>query len=122
MFLTPWFIDSMMNVEGLKFNNYTLDQKPVAWKKTDNGYKAVCRTVGVDADDIEIKLVADGISVYGETKYDEDNVCNVEYLIPIDKSIINSIKEIQYTTKNGLTYIYLTLNDNGRSNIPIVKI
>lgn len=107
------------NVCDLVFNNFTLDQKPVCWKKDENGYKAVCRTVGVSPEDIHVELIDNGIKLYGETLIDDDTY-DVSYVIPISQSLLNNIIGIKYHTTNGLTFIYIEIEKQTKK--PVIKI
>lgn len=117
----PNFFDDFDDVTNLIFNNYTLDQHPVSWKKTDDGYKAICRTIGIAPEDVSIEILNNGVRLSGETIVD-DETYNVSYSIPISSNIMNNIENIKYETKNGLTYIYLTIKREDVKQIPILKL
>lgn len=106
---------------NIKFNNYTLDMQPSNWKKTESGYTAVCRTIGIDSKDVELNILENGISVKGKTEYD-GYTYDVSYDIPVSKDVINNIKSITYKTLNGLTYIHLEIVRPEKSKIKISKI
>ena len=115
------FFNDFDDVTNLIFNNYTLDQHPVSWKKTDKGYKAICRTVGISPDDVSIEILNNGIRLSGETIVD-DETYNVSYNIPISSKIMSNVEGITYEVKNGLTYIYLNVKTDEVKQIPISRI
>ncbi len=108
------------NPTNLLFHNYTLDQKPVSWSNTDDGYRAICRTVGVNPDDVNIEVVDGGINLTGSTTVDGEEY-SVSYFIPISSAIMAKVENIQYESKNGLTYIYLNLQKIEKKQIQISK-
>lgn len=99
----------------------TKDMNPAYWSKTDKGYKAICRTVGIAPEDVKIEINDYNIVVSGETEY-EGNVYNTSYKLPVSKEIIGDIKSIDYKTLNGLTYIYLFVETPEKKQIKINKI
>lgn len=105
------FFNNFFGISNLAFNNYTLDQKPVTFKKTDTGYKAICRTVGVNPDDVKVESKSDGICVSGETVVG-DETYNAHYTIHIKPEIFCKIKGINYTSDNGITTIYIDLKES----------
>lgn len=109
------------DVTNLLFHNYTLDQKPVKWDATDTGFRAICRTVGIDPDDVNIELTSDGIDLKGSTTVDGEEY-SVSYSMPISQSIMSKVENIKYESKNGLTYIYLNLRKEEKKQIPVSKI
>ena len=126
----------------IKFNTRgTKDLSPVKLEKWENypnssdekegdtnkfgvighGYRAICRTVGINPEDVKVEITKTGISVDGETK--EDNaVYNQHVELPIAKSILNDIKGIRYFSKNGLTYIYIILKDYSNNVIDVQRL
>lgn len=95
--------------KNLKFNtNGTKDMSPAYWKKTDNGYEAVCRTVGISPEDVKVSIDGNNICVNGVTTYGS-NAYDCSYELPVADSIIELIDSVEYTSKDGLTYIYLNL-------------
>lgn len=95
-------------------------QKPVTWNNTDNGYRAICRTVGINPDDVKIEIVDDGIHLTGTTIVDDEEY-SVSYIMPVSSMIMNKIEDIKYESKNGLTYIYLNLKKIEKKQIAISK-
>lgn len=108
------------DVTNLLFHNYTLDQKPVTWNNTDSGYRAICRTVGINPDDVAIEVIDGGINLTGSTTVDDEDY-SVSYFIPISSAIMAKVENIKYESKNGLTYIYLNLQKVEKKQIQISK-
>lgn len=99
----------------------TKDMNPAYWSKTDKGYKATCRTVGIAPDDVKVEIGDCNIVVSGKTEY-EGVEYNTSYKLPISKEIMGDIKNIDYKTLNGLTYIYLYVETPEKKEIKINKI
>ncbi len=99
----------------------TKDMKPIAWTKTKTGYKSVCRTVGINPDDLKVEITTHSVRINGKTKY-EDEEYSVNYEAPIAKEIISNIDKVEYKSLNGLTYIYITLKKSVENNIKAIKI
>ena len=94
---------------------------PAYWSKTDKGYKATCRTVGIAPEDVEVYLEGNNIIVKGKTEY-EDVIYDTSYKLPVASHILQDIENIEYKTLNGLTYIYLYLVQVEKKSIQINKI
>lgn len=99
----------------------TKDMNPAYWSKTDKGYKATCRTVGIAPEDVEVYLEGNNIIVKGKTEY-EDAIYDTSYKLPVASHILQDIENIEYKTLNGLTYIYLYLVQLEKKPIQINKI
>ena len=84
----------------------TKDMAPTNWVKTETGYSCVCRTVGVNPEDVVVEVENNYILVSGESTYDNQTY-NVSYKIPVANQTMNNIQEISYESKNGLTFIYV---------------
>lgn len=96
----------------IAFNvNDTLDMRPAKWEKLaeENGYRCVCRTVGINEKDVKIELNNRFISVSGNSEY-EGIKYNVRYNLPLSEEIISNITGIKYKSLNGITYIYVYTN------------
>lgn len=120
------FLDDFFGGFGKPFDlvyntGKTKDMNPAYWSKTDKGYKAVCRTVGIAPDDVKVETDECNIVVSGETEY-EGNKYNTFYKIPISKEIMGDIINITYKTLNGLTYIQLYVETPEKKKIKINKI
>lgn len=99
----------------------TKDMYPAFWSKIENGYKATCRTVGIDSDDVKVELCNNYISVSGKSTYEGENY-NVSYKIPISDDVVSNIESLKYRTLNGLTYIYLEVSKHDKKEIKAIKI
>jgi len=103
------------------FNCKTKDQMPSCWEKTENGFNATCRTVGINPSDVKVTLEDDCLKVSGETKTN-DYTYNCNYELPIIEEVLNSIKSIKYKSANGLTFIYLEIDKPKRKEVKIEQI
>lgn len=106
------------NNEVNEVNNKDGNKEP---KTKDVGYKCVCRTVGINEEDIKITLEDYGICVQGKTEY-EGNVYSQYIELPISKDLIANIESINYKTINGLTYIYLLMKEPKKNKVSIRKV
>lgn len=107
---------------NLSFNTAgTKDMHPVNWKKTENGYRAICRTVGISKEDLKVDFVENTIRVSGKTKYNDEEY-SINYSIPISREIVKNIEKINYKTENGLTYINLIVKKEIKPTISIEKL
>ena len=120
VFNNDFFDELMYSVfgkpEGLIFNaGGTKDMMPSVWSemKDKNGYKCVCRTVGISPDDVKVTLNGNRIHVSGKTKYEDDEY-NTTYDLPLSKDVASNIESIKYKTANGLTHIYVYTSRNDR--------
>ena len=105
----------------IRFNTgSTKDMMPAVWKVwkknegTSNeyvaGYKAVCRTVGIDKEDVNVVLKENGLEVSGETVVDGTKYTqHVE--LPISREVVQQIDKISYFSKDGLTYIFILMKN-----------
>lgn len=111
---------------------YTQDMNPCCWsvikdeKGNKTGYRAICRAVGVNEQDISIELLDDEIHVKGETKFTdksfgEDNYY-FDYYLPVVPEVVANMKNIKYKALNGLLYIFVEINEPKRKEIKIEKI
>ena len=96
----------------------TKDMKPIAWTKTKTGYKSVCRTVGINPDDLKVEITTHSVRISGKTKY-EDEEYSVNYEAPIAKEIISNIDKVEYKSLNGLTYIYIEMKSPEKKKVKI---
>lgn len=137
------FDDDLVNLmafgfpTNIKFNTgKTKDMMPACWKvweeevptedgelniKEKKGYKAICRTVGIDANDIKVTEEDYGICVQGETEVGGTKYS--QYIeLPISEDIMTNVKSIKYNSKDGLTFIYLEVDTPKKNKISIEKI
>lgn len=103
------------------FNCKTKDQMPSFWEKTEEGFKATCRTVGISENDVKVSVENDCIKVTGETIVDDFAYnCNIE--LPVIQEVLNSVKNIKFKTANGLTFIYIEVDTPKKKEIKIEKL
>lgn len=87
----------------------------------DRGFKAVCRTVGIDEKDIKITEEDYGLCLQGETEV--DGVKYSQYIeLPISKDVMANVKSIGYKSKDGLTFIYLEVDTPKRNKLKIERL
>ena len=110
---TDFVKDLMFGVpRGLVFNTFgTKDMSPAKWTKNESGYECVCRTVGINSEDVNVTLKNDCILVSGESEI-EGVKYNTRYELPISKDIISNVVKVRYRSLNGLTFIYLDVVHN----------
>ena len=129
--------DSMMMGFGkpvnVRFNTAkTKDLMPNYWsawdvevkdstEKENVGYKCICRTVGIDANDVKVTMEEYGICVDGVTEY-EGNKFTQHIELPISESVMADIEAINYKTLNGLTYIYLKMKKPEKKKVAIHRV
>jgi HSP20 family molecular chaperone IbpA len=105
----------------LIFNSNVKDMLPSYWqKKDDKTYLCTVKTLGINPDDIIVEETDYGIKVSGAT-VENDFTYDTCVELPIVKSIMNEIKKIKVTSKNGLTFITLILNKPEKKKILIEK-
>lgn len=115
------FFDGFLKPINLKFQTPNQDMKPTYFEKTKNGYKATCRSVGIDSKDIDVKLKDDYIHLEGKTEMD-GYTYSVSYDIPILDDIRDNIENIRYKTKNGITIIYINTKRKLKQMVDIQRI
>ena len=117
MFNDDFFPIGFARPQKIVFNTNKLqDMNPAHWKKTENGYVGIFKTLGCDnikltLEEYGIKLLASG-EVFGN-KYD------TTLELPINKEILNNIIEIKYETKLGVTKIEIILQEPEKKRIKI---
>lgn len=99
----------------------TQDMNPAYWTETKEGYRAVCRTVGIDPEDVVVEMENNTIKIHGKTEF-EDYKYNASFDIPVSDDVSSNITGIDYKTVNGLTYIYLKVSRPKKKDIKILKI
>ena len=113
----------IFNVAGTK------DLMPACWKDYLDedgkkvGYKAICRTVGINEKDVKVELKEDenSLLISGESIY-EGEVYNTKFELGIAEDVMRNILDIKYKTLNGLTYIYLRTKVPDKKEIKIQRI
>lgn len=112
--------------EWVKVDETAEDSDEAENTKESLGYYCVCRTVGIDPADVVVEETEDGLVVKGETTVKGHSTTPVKYSqyieLPIAKEIMDSVSDVEYESKNGLTYVYMKINKKARRNIPIGRI
>lgn len=107
---------------NLVFNSCVKDMLPSYWKKKDNNtYVCICKTIGINPEDINVEETEYGFKVSGESEV-EGYKYSTSFELPIAESIMNEIKEVKVHSKNGLTFITLILDRPEKKKIKIEKI
>lgn len=97
----------------VKYNTYgkTKDMKPIFWENYEDkdgkriGFKWTVRSIGIDPDNVSVTCEDNVIRVYG--KNDPDNGYSFEYSTDVSQSLMDSIENIKYESKNGITTVYI---------------
>lgn len=113
---------------SIKYNTAgTKDMMPAVWEDYNNdkgekiGYKAICRTVGIDESDVKLEIKNNSLIVNGETEYEGSKY--TQYVeLPIVEDVMSNIENVEYKTKNGITYIYLKVKTPEKRQVAIKKI
>lgn len=126
MFLTNTIFDhnifDFLSDEFL-FNSSVKDMSPAAFYKKDSDFIIEAKTLGVSPDDVNVKLESDVLSVTGETKNEySDKSFNVQIKVRIGQDILKNVEKIDYTSKNGITYVILKMKKISNSPVKISKI
>ena len=108
-------IDLAFNTAGTK------DMHPYSLVSTETGYKAICRTVGISKEDVNVSCADGKITVSGKTKRENEEY-SVNFSIPVSRDVLRNIEKIRYKTENGLTYIYITTKKIVKPEISIEKL
>lgn len=105
------------------FNSTVKDMYPYASYKKNGDYIIEVKTLGVDENDISVKLEGNILEISGETKNGfSDKPFNVGLKLTIPDKTLAAIKEIEYKVKNGLTYVYLKMEEPKTNSIKINKV
>lgn len=106
------------------FNSTVKDMQPYTIYKKDNSYIIEIKTLGINPNDINVKLEEQESILYitGETKNKYSKTpYNVNIKLRVTKDILNSLKQVNYTSENGITYVTLMLKDRSKNKIPVIK-
>lgn len=108
---------------NLKFNAQVKDMLPSYWsKKDEDTYLCTVKTLGIEPNAIKVE---ESTSFYGLVVSGESEVNGFKYNtsvdLPIAESIMNEIEKIDFTSKNGLTFITLKLNRPEKNKIKIER-
>ena len=95
---------------NLIFNSCVKDMLPSYWtKKDEKTYMCVCKTTGINPEDVKVEETEYGIKVSGSSEI-EGYTYDTSFELPIAQSIISEIDKVQVSSKNGLTFVTLKLN------------
>lgn len=102
----------VFNTNGIK------DMIPIKWSKTEYGYKAIVKTLGIEAVNVETK--SKGIRVFGENEIDGQKY-DTTIDLPIAEKVMDTVLKIKHRTVAGITIIELIVDKPKRRNIEIIK-
>lgn len=107
----------------LLFNRFTRpvkDMSPYKVIHDTNKITIVVNTLGLSKDDVKVDLDADKVlTIKGETTLDDitfNNIVNIGLSLA---SLKQEIESIDYTVKDGLTYVNVNLREREKPAIPI---
>lgn len=100
----------------LVFNTPVFDMRPSVWTKTDEGYKAIIKTLGIDK--VEVTTFDYGINIKGSNEI-EGYTYNVDISLPIAQDVMSDVVKITHETKCGVTVVNLILERPEKKKIVI---
>lgn len=118
---------------NVRFNTAnTKDMLPSYWskwmvdakdstEKVQAGYKCVCRTIGINPNDVTVTMEDYGICLDGKTEY-EGYKYSQHIELPISENVMSDIEAINYKTANGLTYIYLKVKKPEKKKVAVHRV
>lgn len=117
----------MFDLFDLYFKNWDRPMREINGYKvitTDNGYLISLNVLGVEPDDLTIKIDNNYLVVKGETFIQDIDFKNtVNYKFTLNDKVLDNIKNINYTIKNGIAYVYINLiKEKIKKEIVIEKI
>jgi HSP20 family molecular chaperone IbpA len=118
---TYGFPELFGKVRDLRFNSVVKDLMPSYWQSTETGYKCTCKTLGINASDINISVEDDCIVVCGESEI-EGLKYNTRFDLPVANDVLDHLEKVEYKSVNGLTFIYLTIDKPQKKKIEINKL
>lgn len=87
--------------------------------ETEKGYQIIVNALGIDKDDIEVKLLQDTLHINGKTVNEQLEFTNtVRYQFNVAR-ITKNIKKVEYSLKNGLLLIDLLLEFKEKREIKV---
>ena len=121
MYFLNNLIDPFLTLESFIFNSSVKDMQPYNVYKKNKDYVIEVKTLGINPEDINVKLIDNTLEINGETQNPYGNKpFNTKISLSIDTGILSKLKKIVYKSKNGLTYITLITNEK-ESDIRIEK-
>ncbi|WP_368489841.1 hypothetical protein [Clostridium sp. BJN0013] len=115
--LGKWFGEP----HNLMDNCNNKDISPGRWEEVPNGYKAVCKTVGIRPEDIKVVLKNDYIEVSGKSVVDNHDY-SVSCNLPVGLKMRDKVESIDYRAQDGITIIYLNVKKEFKKGIDIRRI
>ena len=100
----------------LVFNTPVFDMRPSVWTKTEEGYKAIIKTLGIDK--VEVTTFDYGINIKGSNEI-EGYTYNVDISLPIAQDVMSDVVKITHETKCGVTVVNLILERPEKKKIVI---
>ncbi len=105
------------------FNSSVIDTNPIVCYKKEKDYIVEVKTLGIDKNDINVKLDGNILIVSGESKNKyNDKPFNANIKVRLRKELLNDIENIDYTSKNGITYVFIRMKETHSDGIKINKI
>lgn len=87
--------------------------------ETEDGYQIVVNALGIDKKDIDVKVLQNTLHIDGRTVDEDIDFTNtVRYQFNISK-IVERLKKVEYTLKNGLLHVHLILEQKHKKDIKV---
>lgn len=129
MSLNTIYIDNIFDFfrDDFCLNSSVIYTNPIVCYKKEKDYIVEVKTLGVDKNDINVKLEGNinnlRLVVSGESKNEyNDKPFNVNIKVRLRKEFLNDIENIEYTSKNGITYVFIRMKETHSDRIKINKI
>ena len=126
MFLNANFNDYIFDFlrdNDFFLNSTDVDTNPIVCCKKENDYIIGVKTLGIDKNDINVKLEKNILLVSGESKNKySDKPFNANIKVKLQKEFLNDIESIDYTSKDGITYVFIRMKETHSDRIKINKI
>ncbi len=101
------------DVENLMFTRPFKDMHPIKWVKFEDGYIGYCITTGIKPECVEVDAKDGYIQVKGYTKDEEfGEEFSQSFSVKVNPDIYKNIESLDYTSKDGVTRIYLSVKKN----------
>lgn len=105
------------------FNSPVQDMNPVTYYQKGRDYIIEVKTLGINKSDINVALNNDILTISGESKNEyNDKSFNTNVKVKLGKSLIDNAESIDYTSKNGVTYVFIHTKKSQSDAIKINKI
>lgn len=103
------------------FRSVLKDQMPAFWEKTETGFKALVKTLGLDRVNVELNENACEIIISGKNTI-EDQEFDTTVTLPIIQDVVNNIMEIKHKTLCGVSVIELIVDRPARKQIKVTEV